>query len=539
MSAAPDLRRLPPPAPAPAPARAARYNPWAIALTVTLATFMEVLDTSIANVALPHIAGGLSASIHESTWVLTSYLVANAIVLPISGWIAGVFGRKRFYMACVSLFTISSLLCGLAPSLGMLILFRVLQGAGGGGLQPSEQSILADTFAPEKLGMAFAIYGMAVVLAPAIGPTLGGYITDNFNWRWIFFINVPVGIVSLALTQRMVEDPPYLKLQIKEARRARIDFPGLALITLGLGTLQVVLDRGQQDDWFRSHFIAVMAAVAAVCLVLFVVWELRQRYPVVDLRMLGKPNFAMSNVMIFVLGVVLYGSTVLIPQYLQELMGYSAEQAGMVLSPGGLVVIAILPIVGFLLSRVEARWLIACGFVVSALALYWMTALNPAIDFRSAMMYRIYQSVGIAFLFIPINTIAYFDIPREKSREVSSMINLFRNVGGSVGISMVETMLARRTQFHQDHMITHLTNYDGALRGSVQSLGSRLFAGGLSHHDAANQALARIYGNVQLQATAQAYVDIVWIFALACLLMVPLVLLLRGNIPGQTRMAAH
>src|SRR5208282_3751613 len=249
-----------------------------------------------------------------------------------------------FYMTCVALFTVCSFLCGIAPSLGMLILFRVLQGAGGGGLQPSEQSILADTFAPEKLGMAFAIYGMAVVLAPAIGPTLGGYITDNFDWRWIFFINVPVGIASLVLTQRMVEDPPYLKRQMAESRGARIDFPGLAMITLGLGTLQVVLDRGQEDDWFRSHFILVLAAISAVALLLFVIWELRQRYPVVDLRLLRNPNFAMSNVMIFVLGVVLYGSTVLIPQYLQELMGYTAQQAGMVLSPGGLVVIAILPI---------------------------------------------------------------------------------------------------------------------------------------------------------------------------------------------------
>ncbi len=537
MSAAPDLRGLA--AADVAQPAAPRHNPWAIALTVTLATFMEVLDTSIANVALPHIAGGLSASIHESTWVLTSYLVANAIVLPLSGWIAGVIGRKRFYMTCVALFTISSLLCGLAPSLGMLILFRVLQGAGGGGLQPSEQSILADTFAPEKLGMAFAIYGMAVVLAPAIGPTLGGYITDNFDWRWIFFINVPVGIASLVLTQRMVEDPPYLKRQMAESRGARIDFPGLAMITLGLGTLQVVLDRGQEDDWFRSHFILVLAAISAVALVLFVIWELRQRYPVVDLRLLRNANFAMSNVMMFVLGVVLYGSTVLIPQYLQELMGYTAQQSGMVLSPGGLVVIAILPMVGLLMSRVQTRWLIACGFIVSALALYEMTALNPLIDFRTAMMYRIYQSVGLAFLFIPINTIAYMDIPQEKSREVSSMINLFRNIGGSVGISIVETMLARRSQLHQDRLIAHITNYDTAVSNSVRAMGSTLFHGGLSRSDASSQAFARIYGGVQLQAAAQAYIDIIWVFAIACILMVPLVLLLRRNIPGQTKMAAH
>ena len=534
MSAAPDLRRLDAPAPP-----AWRPNPWLIALTVTLATFMEVLDTSIANVALPHIAGGLSASTNESTWVLTSYLVANAIILPISGWIAGVMGRKRFYMACVAIFTVSSFLCGIAPSLGTLILFRILQGAGGGGLAPSEQSILADTFPPEKLGMAFAIYGMAVVLAPAIGPTLGGYITDNFNWRWIFFINIPVGIASLMLTQRMVEDPPYLKRQMAQARGARIDFPGLGLIALGLGALQIVLDRGQEDDWFRSHFILILALAAAVSLVVFVIWELRQRNPVVDIRLLGKANFAMANVMIFVLGLVLFGSTVLIPQFLQELMGYTAQQSGMVMSPGGLVLIAILPLIGMLMSRIQARWLIAAGFVISAWALYEMASINPQIDFWSATTYRIYQSVGLAFLFIPINTIAYFDIPQEKSREVSSMVNLFRNLGGSVGISMVETMLARRAQFHQDRLISHVTNYDSALRSGTQALGSSLFHSGLSHSDAANQALARIYGGVQIQATAQAYVDIVWVFAIICLLMLPLVLLLKKNNPRETKMAAH
>jgi MFS transporter, DHA2 family, multidrug resistance protein len=387
--------------------------------------------------------------------------------------------------------------------------------------------------------MAFAIYGMAVVLAPAIGPTLGGYITDNFDWRWIFFINIPVGIASLLLTQRVVEDPPYLKRQMADARGARIDFPGLGLIALGLGALQVVLDRGQEDDWFNSHFIAILALVAAVALVLFVIWELRQRNPVVDLRLLGKANFAMANVMIFVLGLVLFGSTVLIPQFLQELMGYTAQQAGMVMSPGGLVLIAIMPLIGMLLSRVQARWLIAAGFVISAWALYQMASIDPQIDFWSAMMYRIYQSLGLAFLFIPINTIAYFDIPQEKSREVSSMVNLFRNLGGSVGISIVETMLARRSQFHQDRLITHVTNYDGALRSGARALSSSLFHSGLSHSDAANQAMARVYGGVQLQAAAQAYIDIIWVFGITCVLMLPLVLVLKKNNPRQTRMAAH
>ncbi len=318
---------------------------------------MEVLDTSVANVALPHIAGSLSAGQDESTWILTSYLVSNAIVLPMSGWFSQMIGRKRFYMSCVAIFTISSFLCGLAPSLGMLIFFRVLQGAGGGGLQPSEQAILADTFPPAKRGMAFAVYGMAVVLAPAIGPTLGGWITDNFDWRWIFFINIPVGIISLLLTNRLISDPPYMKEQKRTG--FKIDYIGLGLLALGLGTLQVVLDKGQRDDWFGSHLIVIMTVISAIALIAVVIWEWYHKDPIIDLHLFKDRSFAVGNMLMFMVGFALMSSTVLLPLFMQTIMGYTAEQAGLALMPGGLAILVAMPLVGFLLGRYDARRLSA------------------------------------------------------------------------------------------------------------------------------------------------------------------------------------
>src|SRR5437868_7459845 len=335
-------------------------NPWVIAVTVTLATFMEVLDTSIANVALPHISGNLSAGADESTWVLTSYLVSNAIVLPLSGWLSALIGRKRFYMSCVALFTVSSFLCGLAPSLGVLVLFRILQGVGGGGLQPSEQAILNDTFSLEKRGMAFAVYGIAVVVAPTIGPWLGGWITDNFSWRWIFYINVPVGIISLLLTSVLVRDPPYMK---KANLRAgfRIDYIGIGLISLGLGSMQIILDKGQRDDWFASDFIIGFFALMLVGIIAGIVWEWREKEPVVDLKMLKDRNFAIATLAMFFLGFVLYATTVLIPQFLQQMMGYTAELAGLALSPGGAVIMFMMPVVGILIWRSSSKYRISFG----------------------------------------------------------------------------------------------------------------------------------------------------------------------------------
>src|SRR5579871_607048 len=328
-------------------------NPWIIALAVTLATFMEVLDTSIANVALPHIAGSLSAGQDESTWVLTSYLVSNAIVLPLSGWLSSIVGRKNFYMGCVALFTISSFMCGLAPNLAILIICRVLQGAGGGGLQPSEQAILADTFPPAKRGMAFAVYGVAVVMAPAIGPTLGGWITDNYSWRWIFFVNIPVGIISLLLTSRLIQDPPYFRR--RKLSETRIDYIGLGFIALGLGCLQIVLDKGQRDDWFESRFIATLAVVAVSALIFVICWEWRHKDPIIDLHLFRERTFATSNLMMFMLGFALLGSTLLLPLYMQTLLGYTAQLSGMALSPGGFAIMVMMPLVGFLLTRYDAR----------------------------------------------------------------------------------------------------------------------------------------------------------------------------------------
>ncbi len=384
--------------PAPREAWRPAHNPWLIALTVTLATFMEVLDTSIANVALPHIAGSLGASSDESTWVLTSYLVSNAIVLPISAWLATRIGRKRFYMSCVALFATSSFFCGLAPTLGTLIIFRVLQGAGGGGLQPSEQAILADTFPASKRGMAFAMYGMAVVVAPAIGPTLGGWITDNYSWRWIFYINVPISVLSLYLTHRLVEDPPYLREEKIRQKGLHVDYIGLGLIAVGIGFLQIVLDKGQEADWFGSHWITALLILAIGLLVAWVIWEWRHPNPIVELKLLKNRNFAAASFFMFILGMVLYGTTVLIPQFLQLLLGYSATSAGEALAGGGFIMMLTMPIAGMLVSKGDARIMMSCGFAATALSLYYMaTHISLGMDFRTAAMLRVYQTFGLAF----------------------------------------------------------------------------------------------------------------------------------------------
>src|SRR5271169_2309943 len=374
-----------------------RINPWVIAAVVSIAAFMEVLDTSIANVALPYMAGGLACSLDDASWVLTSYLVANAIVLPISGWLSIRFGRKRFYMTCVVIFTISSFLCGIAPSLGMLILFRVIQGAGGGGLQPVSQAILRDTFPPEQLGAAFAVYGMVVVMAPAIGPTIGGWITDNYQWRWIFYINVPVGILSVMLVSRLIEDPEYLTRQLEKLRgHMRIDYIGIGFLALALGALQVVLDKGQEDNWFYSPMIATLEVIFPVALVLFIAWELTRSKPVMDLRMFKNPNFAAAAAMIFAYGVVVYGMTVFTPQYVQAFMGYDAELAGKTQLFGATLLIVLMPFTATLIKWIEARWLIGVGFLLTAFALFHITTdIDLQIDFRTVANYRVLQSLGL------------------------------------------------------------------------------------------------------------------------------------------------
>ncbi len=449
-------------------------NPWIIALTVTLATFMEVLDTSIANVALPHIAGGLSAGQDESTWILTSYLVSNAIVLPLSGWLSSVVGRKHFYMGCVALFTISSFLCGFAPNLSMLIFFRVLQGAGGGGLQPSEQAILADTFAPAKRGMAFAVYGIAVVMAPAIGPTLGGWITDNFTWRWIFFINIPVGIVSLLLTSRLIQDPPDMKR--RKLSETHIDYTGLGFVALGLGTLQVVLDKGQRDDWFESPFILWLTVISVVSLIFVIFWEWNHKEPIIDLHLFRNRSFATSNFLMFMLGFALLGSTLLLPLFMQTLLGYTAERSGLALMPGGFTIMVAMPIVGFLLSRYSPRYLMLFGLSMLSFSLFHMTSFDLGVDFRTMTMARVYQALGLAFLFVPINTAAYSGLPRDKNNAASGLMNLARNIGGSVGISFVATGLARRAQVHQGQLVETLNPANPRFQSALRNM-TNVFSG--------------------------------------------------------------
>ena len=520
------------------------HNTWAVALTVTLATFMEVLDTSIANVSLPHIAGTLGASQNESTWVLTSYLVSNAVVLPISAWLATRFGRKRFYMSSVALFTVSSFLCGLAPTLSLLVLFRVLQGVGGGGLVPSEQAILADTFPPHQRGLGFAVYGMAVVIAPAIGPTIGGWITDNYSWHWIFFINVPIGLVSLFLTQRLVEDPPYLARERQRLVDAKsgIDYIGFGLIAVGIGALQMVLDKGQESDWFASKLIVAASLFAAVTLVWWAVWEWRHEHPVVNLRLFRGRNFATAMLFTFTLGMVLNGTTVLLPLFLQSLLGYNATTAGEALAGGGFIMLVMMPLSGFLVSRVDPRGMMAVGFATTAAALYFMaTHLTPQISFSTAALIRIFQTSGLAFIFLPSNTLAYVGIPREQNNQVSAMNAFVRNIGGSIGIALLSTTLTRVSQQNQSMLVSHAVPGNAAFDSLFAGIVQTLQMAGVESVTATAQAYARVMGLVQQQAAALAYVEVVTVMAavVACLVPLPMIMKRPPKDRPPAEIAAH
>jgi MFS transporter, DHA2 family, multidrug resistance protein len=504
-------------------------NPWLIGVVVSLAAFMEVLDTSIANVALPHIAGSLGASNDESTWVLTSYLVSNAVVLPISGFLVDWLGRKRLFLMCIAFFTISSFMCGLAPSLGLLLFFRVLQGAFGGGLQPMTQAILADTFPPEKRGLAFALYGVTVVCAPAIGPTLGGWITDNYSWRWIFYINVPVGILAVLLVSQLIQDPPYLSKMKRSV--ARFDYIGFSLLAIGVGALQVALDKGQEDDWFGSRFITTLIVIAAAGLISMVIWEWFHKEPVVDVRLFKLFNFASCSLMMFVLGIVLFSSTVLLPQFLQTLLGYTAESAGMVLSGAAILLVFLLPVVGRLGARFQARHLLAFGWVTLAMAMYLTCKrIDLLISFRAAAWLRVWQYLPVGFLFVPLTMAAYVGLPEEKGNAAAGLINFVRNIGQSVGTSAVTTVLARRSQYHQSVLAEYTRS--PRFNAAVAGLTSRLTSVGLSLHSAHEQALARMYGMVIQQAQALSYVDVYWLLALTAVLMFLLCFLLQKNEPG-------
>ncbi|HCU68788.1 MAG TPA: EmrB/QacA family drug resistance transporter [Desulfomicrobium sp.] len=471
---------------------------WLVTLSVMIPTLLEILDTSIANVALGHIQGSLSAGQDEVTWVLTSYLVANAVVIPMSGWLSRVMGRKNYLMASVAVFTVASMLCGLARSLEALVFFRIVQGLGGGGLQPMSQAILLETFPPRQRGLAMAIFAMGAVLGPILGPLLGGYITDNYSWIWIFYINVPLGIVALMMCWAFIFDPPYL--QRRESGEA-VDFMGLALLSVGLGCLQVVLDKGQGDDWFASGHIVVMSVVAAVCLIGLVWWELRHPNPIVDLRIFRQRNFAAGNVVMFFGFFAFFGSIVLLPMFLQNLMGYTSYLAGLVLGPSGAIMLLILPVVGKLTEKVDARLLLCFGLTVSGLSLVFMSRFTLQIDIGTAILGRNIQAVGIAFFFVPLSFLTMSSLSRASMNNASALFSLLRNLGGSFGTAFVTTLLARRAQIHQNHLVEHLTPYDTAFTQARDALRHYM---GLDPIEAAGL----IYRAMQQQAGYMAYVDV-------------------------------
>ena len=525
-----------------APTQRPAHNPWAIALVVTMATFMELLDTSISNVSLPHIAGGLGTSYDESTWVLTSYLVANAIILPMSAWLSRAFGRKRYYMMCVALFTASSFLCGVAPSLAMLIVFRVMQGIGGGGLAPVEQAILVDTFPKEKLAGAFALYSMAMTTAPAIGPSLGGWITDNFSWRWVFFINVPIGILSLLLSSRLVHDPVEFTEERKQARssgRLRIDYVGIILIAVGFACLEVVLDRGERDDWLESHFIATFLSIAVVAIAIAIWWEWRHDDPVVELTLLRERNFALANVYYFLFAFGLFGSTVLIPEMLQTLFGYTATDAGLALGPGAAVVTLMAPFVVRIVPRVGAKRMLGFSFSVAALSFFYYSGMTTETDYFHFALARCFQGFGYAFMFVPVSQLAYSYLPKNKNNKGSSLTNLCRNWGGSFGIAFVTTMLERRTQYHQSVLVSVLTSADESVQRFVVASSHFLVTRGATTPDAIHQAYGMVQSTMTQQATMLAFMDCFHLLAIVVLAGLPLALLIKRFEIGKAAGAGH
>lgn len=508
-----------------------RANPWLIAVTVTLAAFMEILDTTIVNVSLPHIAGSMSVSYDDATWTLTSYLVANGIVLTISGWLGTLLGRKRYFLICIASFTACSFLCGMAQSLPQLIVFRLLQGFFGGGLQPNQQSIILDTFEPEQRGRAFSVTAVATIVAPVLGPTLGGYITDNWSWRWIFFINLPVGVLMLFGVFHLVEDPPW-------ARRERqpIDYIGLGLIALGLGCLQVVLDRGEDEDWLGSPLIRVLATLAAVGIVGAIVWlTFFAKQPVVRLACFKDRNFAIGSLCIFSMASILYSSAVVIPQLAQEVLGYTAFLAGLILSPGALLVCFMIPIVGRLMSVVETRYLVAFGFFSLGVALIYSHNLVPDLDFNTLALIRLAQTFGLGLLFVPISTLTYSTLPQELNRDGAALYTMLRNVAGSIGISVASAMVIERSQVRQAYLAGHLTPFDQPYVETVARNARTLLTigtNGVAPADAQQMAVGMMNQTLHQQAAVLAYTDVFAFCAIAAFCVVPIAFMFRGARAG-------
>jgi DHA2 family multidrug resistance protein len=498
-----------------------RANPYLIAVTVTLAAFMEILDTTIVNVSLPHIAGTLSTSYDDATWALTSYLVANGIVLTISGWLSTLLGRKRYFTICIAAFTVCSFLCGIADSLPQLIVFRMLQGFFGGGLQPNQQAIVVDTFPPEQRGRAFAITTVATVVAPVIGPTLGGYITDHFSWRWIFYINLPVGAFATFAVLALIEDPPW-------ARRCTgqtVDFIGLGLITLGLGCLQVMMDRGEDADWFGSDFICIMAVLATTGLTGAIAWLLTARKPIVDVYVFADRNFAVGTLMIGAMGFILYSSAVLVPQFAQQVIGYDATLAGLILSPGGLVVILLIPIVMVLMKFVQTRFIVMAGFLIMAASFVYCSGLVPNIDFTTLALMRASQTAGLAFLFAPISTIAFATLRPEQTGDAAALNTMFRNVAGSVGISAATALITMQSQIRSAHLATWMSPLNPPYETLIDQYTRTLTALGRAADAARTAALGQVYSTFIVQARVLAYSDLFMWFAVVTLCVAPFALL--------------
>jgi DHA2 family multidrug resistance protein len=513
------------------------FNPWIVAIVVTIGTFMEVLDTSIANVALPHIAGGLSASLDEGAWVLTSYLVANAVVLPISGWLSSIMGRKNYYLLSVFLFTVFSAACGFAPSLGVLVAFRVLQGLAGGGLQPSVQAILADSFSNKQRGMAMALYTVAILVAPVLGPTAGGWITDNYSWRWIFYINIPIGIVCVFLTRIVLQDPPHMVEAKARARKLSVDWTGLGLIALGLATLEIVLDKGQELDWFGSSFITVIAAVSAISLVGAIFWELHCDNPVVNLRLLKERNFHTCCIIILALYAALYAATYLLPVYMQQMMGYDATTAGFALSPAGIFTIMEVPIVGYLLTKgFDPRKMAFWGLIVISISFWWMAHLNLDVSEGEIILPRILQVLGVGIITVPISTVIFRFLPKDQSSQAAGIYALMRNEGGSLGIALVSTMLQRKTQLHQQMLGQHMEAANGFVQQSIAGLAAA--PGNLADHH--YSAMAQLYNAMLRQATMLSYMDQFRLLGGITLCMLPLIFLLkRPPVQKHIELDAH
>jgi len=514
------------------PAAQPSPNPWLIAIAVMSSTFMEVLDTTVVNVSLPHIAGNLSASTDEATWTLTSYLVANAIILPMTGWLASRFGRKRLLTASVVGFTAASFLCGLAPSLGFLITCRVIQGACGGGLQPLSQAILLEAFPPEKRGQAMGFWALGIVVAPMLGPVLGGWLTDNYSWRWVFYINVPIGVIAVILTYLFVFDPPYLR-----KKAMGIDYWGIGLLVLGMGSLQIMLDKGQEEDWFASHFIVTLAVLTVIGLIGLIIRELVTEHPIIDLGVFRYRSFAIGTSLMAAVGIVLYGSTVLLPLLMQEVLGYTATHAGITNLPRGLASFIAMPVIGYLTSKLDPRKLLAVGFVAGAIAMYDLSRLSLSMASSTFWPPLLVQGAGLALVFVPLTTATNDPIPLARMGNATSIFNLMRNVGASVGISIVETMQVRATQKHINILGVHVNRANPITQQMYHGLQSYFMTRGASPAGASDQARAALWGLVQRQAAMLAYNDSFRFLSVMFVLMIPFLFWMRRPKGGKTVMA--